>query len=223
MRPRNEHVIRTAYALSETPNDYGEISPRIYGVYSPRLGDESRICTHSETWKLVKKSKSSAHELEASKAGAGVDLGPSGVPPSLGLVAITVRSPEKQSVLKAKKRTEKPLNLDNLDTLTRGQSRELLRRLREQSRKSVNVKTIKNRNAKEKGELILKIIDFTKSIGWQLSNHAIYRLAAGHVVDIEGENYWVDHRGEVRRYGPSYRDNVRSLFARLKVISGKYN
>lgn len=103
IRPRNEHVIRTAYALSEIPNDYGVISPRIYGVYSPRLGDESRICTHSETWKLVKKSKSNAHEPEASKAGAGVDLGPSGVQLSLGLVAITVRPSEKQPVPKAKK------------------------------------------------------------------------------------------------------------------------
>ncbi len=209
MRPRNEHVIRTAYALSETPNDYGEISPRIYGVYSPRLGDESRICTHSETWKLVKKSKSNAHELEASKAGAGVDLGPSGGSPSLGLVAITVRPSEKQPVLKVLKRTEKPLNLDSLDTLTRGQRRELLCRLREQSRKSAIVKPINTVNAKDKGELALRIIDFTKSIGWLLSNHAIHRLTMGHVVNIDGENYRANQRGEIRQCEPDYHRPAR--------------
>lgn len=223
MRPRSEHVIRTAYVLSETPNDYGEISERIYGVYSPRLGDESRICTHSETWKLVKKTKKGTHEFEASNAGAGVDLDLNGVSPSLGLVAITVRLSEKQPVPKAKKRTEKSLNLDNLATLTRGQRRELLCRVREQSKKSAVVRQIKNGNAKDNGELALRIIDFTKSIGWQLSNHAIHRLAMGHVVNIEGENYKANQRGEIRQCTAHFRERVNQLMLRVDELSHKFD
>lgn len=228
MRPRNEHVIRTAYALSETPNDYGEISPRIYGVYSPRLGDESRICTHSETWKLVKKSKSNAHELEASKAGAGVDLGPSGVSPSLGLVAITVRPSEKQPDPKAKKRTAKPLNLDNLDALTRGERRELLRRLKnpppENQSEPLSPENQRQKTKGEQafshaaGELISNMKKFAYSIGWELSQHVLRRLAAGNIVDIEGKHYRVDHHGDIRQCDPAYGVRVRSLMQRVSEL-----
>ncbi|NIC26540.1 replication endonuclease [Serratia plymuthica] len=56
--PRKYHVIRTAYTSSETPNDYGDHGTQIYGVWSPRLGDASRICTHTGDWKMVRKTDS---------------------------------------------------------------------------------------------------------------------------------------------------------------------
>ena len=53
--PRKDYVVRTAYDLADKPNDYGETATQIYGVWSPQLGDDSRICTHPDNWKLVKK------------------------------------------------------------------------------------------------------------------------------------------------------------------------
>ncbi len=56
--PRKDHTVRTAYIKSETLNAYGEQGVKIYGVWSPRLGMASRICTHVDTWKKVRKAKS---------------------------------------------------------------------------------------------------------------------------------------------------------------------
>lgn len=53
--PRKDYVIRTAYDLADKPNDYGETATQIYGIWSPSLGDDSRICTHPDNWTLVKK------------------------------------------------------------------------------------------------------------------------------------------------------------------------
>ncbi|WP_342064467.1 hypothetical protein [Candidatus Fukatsuia endosymbiont of Drepanosiphum platanoidis] len=55
--PRKEHTVRTAYIECEAPNAYGEQGVKIYGVWSPRLGITSRICTHVDTWKKVRKVK----------------------------------------------------------------------------------------------------------------------------------------------------------------------
>lgn len=55
LRPRKEHVVRTAYSEADKPNDYGEHGTQIYGVWSPRLGEDSRICTHIDNWQRVRK------------------------------------------------------------------------------------------------------------------------------------------------------------------------
>ncbi|WP_035603356.1 replication endonuclease [Edwardsiella tarda] len=51
--PRHRYLIRTAYALNEEPNRYGDHGVRIYGLYS-QCG-EWRICTHGVRWKRVRK------------------------------------------------------------------------------------------------------------------------------------------------------------------------
>ncbi|EFV1821814.1 replication endonuclease [Salmonella enterica] len=53
--PRKDYVIRTAYDIADKPNDYGETGIQIYGIWSPLIGEESRICTHPDNWTLVKK------------------------------------------------------------------------------------------------------------------------------------------------------------------------
>lgn len=53
--PRKDYVIRTAYDIADKPNDYGETGIQIYGIWSPLIGEESRICTHPDNWELVKK------------------------------------------------------------------------------------------------------------------------------------------------------------------------
>ena len=49
---RNDHIVHTAYLQAEKPNDYGELGIQIFGVWSPMLGEASRICTHPDTWTL---------------------------------------------------------------------------------------------------------------------------------------------------------------------------
>lgn len=53
--PRKDYVIRTAYDIADKPNDYGETGIQIYGIWSPFIGPESRICTHPDNWTLIKK------------------------------------------------------------------------------------------------------------------------------------------------------------------------
>lgn len=53
--PRKDYVVRTAYDIADRPNDYGETGIQIYGIWSPLIGPESRICTHPDNWTLIKK------------------------------------------------------------------------------------------------------------------------------------------------------------------------
>ncbi|MEF9257936.1 replication endonuclease, partial [Escherichia coli] len=53
--PRNTYLVRTAYETAEEANDYGEFPQRIYGVRAPLLGERYTICTHPDTWKLVRR------------------------------------------------------------------------------------------------------------------------------------------------------------------------
>ncbi|HFS2283078.1 TPA: replication endonuclease [Escherichia coli] len=53
--PRNTYLVRTAYETAEEANDYGEFPQRIYGVRAPSLGERYIICTHPDTWKLVRR------------------------------------------------------------------------------------------------------------------------------------------------------------------------
>ncbi|HDQ1414556.1 TPA: replication endonuclease, partial [Escherichia coli] len=63
--PRKDYLIRTAYDLADELNDYGEQSVQIYGIWSPLIGESSRVCTHPDNWKLVRhkpEQEGSAHE-----------------------------------------------------------------------------------------------------------------------------------------------------------------
>lgn len=55
--PRESYVVRLAYHDADKPNAYGEIVERIFGIFSPRLGDDSRVCTRLKTWTIVAKLK----------------------------------------------------------------------------------------------------------------------------------------------------------------------
>ncbi len=53
--PRKDYLIRTAYDLADELNDYGEQGVQIYGIWSPLIGESSRVCTHPDNWKLVRR------------------------------------------------------------------------------------------------------------------------------------------------------------------------
>ncbi|EHU9029583.1 TPA: replication endonuclease [Escherichia coli] len=73
--PRKDYVVRLAYQPAEEMNAYCEIPEKVYGVWSPRLGEISRICTRLVKWKI--RAKSSAATGAKSGPGLGVDLLPS--------------------------------------------------------------------------------------------------------------------------------------------------
>lgn len=54
--PRESYVVRLAYHDADKPNAYGEIVEKIFGIFSPRLGEDSRVCTRLKTWTIVAKS-----------------------------------------------------------------------------------------------------------------------------------------------------------------------
>ncbi|EHS3132839.1 replication endonuclease, partial [Escherichia coli] len=68
--PRKDYLIRTAYDLADELNDYGEQSVQIYGIWSPFIGESSRVCTHPDNWKLVRRKP----EAEDSARENGFDL-----------------------------------------------------------------------------------------------------------------------------------------------------
>lgn len=70
--PREDYVVRLAYQPAEEMNAYCEIPDKVFGVWSPRLGEDSRICTRLVKWAIRAKSK--AANLAKSGAGLGGDL-----------------------------------------------------------------------------------------------------------------------------------------------------
>ena len=52
---RKDLTVRLAYEVTERGNVYAEDVQRISGVYSPRLGDESAVCTRLVKWAIVPK------------------------------------------------------------------------------------------------------------------------------------------------------------------------
>ncbi|EJJ3924139.1 replication endonuclease [Salmonella enterica] len=70
--PRKDYVVRTAYDIADRPNDYGETGIQIYGIWSPLIGPESRICTHPDNWTLIKKQPKPKDN--ATEPGFAVDL-----------------------------------------------------------------------------------------------------------------------------------------------------
>ena len=57
LKPRDSYTVRLAYHDADLPNAYGEIAEKIFGIFSPRLADDSRVCTRLKTWTIVAKLK----------------------------------------------------------------------------------------------------------------------------------------------------------------------
>ncbi len=65
---RKDLTVRLAYEVTERGNVYAEDVQRVTGVYSPRLGEESAVCTRLVKWAIVPK-------LAESEAEAGLPGG----------------------------------------------------------------------------------------------------------------------------------------------------
>lgn len=73
--PRKDYVVRTAYAIADTENDYGELPTQIYGIWSPAAGEASRVCTHPDTWTLIRKDKNKNEQAESATSSTAQPVG----------------------------------------------------------------------------------------------------------------------------------------------------
>lgn len=74
--PRDRYVVHLAYQPAEEMNAYCEIPEKVYGVWSPRLGEISRICTRLVKWTIRAKSTNTE-----AKSGPGLEVDLSTSPP----------------------------------------------------------------------------------------------------------------------------------------------
>ncbi|WP_239043375.1 hypothetical protein, partial [Citrobacter freundii] len=125
------YVVRLAYQPADEMNAYCEIPEKVFGVWSPRLGDASRICTRLVKWQIRAKSKATTGAKNG--PGLGVDLLPSptgdawsSVNNSTEAEKITNFSPDVEDMTEESE--EEIVDFENLDQSTR---RKLMRRLRE--------------------------------------------------------------------------------------------
>lgn len=185
LEPRQNHLIRTAYIESENPNDYGELGTKIYGIWSPSLGERSRVCIHSDNWKMVRKTDSNDSQTKATPVAVGVDVGfdfdiGAAVSP-LGLVAITVPTPDDEAPRQRKKRTTPPPDLSDFNKISFTQRREMGKRIREEERLAKLAK--KNRVVPPVSgpavEMCHKIDKAAQRSGWILEKWEISVLARG--------------------------------------------
>ncbi|WP_449547189.1 replication endonuclease [Lelliottia amnigena] len=129
--PREDYVVRLAYQDADEMNAYCETPEKVFGVWSPRLGEISRICTRLVKWTIRAKSKATTGAK--SGPGLGVDVLPSPTGDAWSSVnnsteekKITVLSPDVEVM--TEELEEEIIDFDNMDLAAR---RRLMRRLRE--------------------------------------------------------------------------------------------
>ncbi len=214
LEPRSNHLIRTAYIESETPNDYGELGTKIYGVWAPSLGDESRICTHADNWKMVRKTGSDDSQTKASEAAAGVDLGFDFAIGAGGIGPWTRGNkcphPAAEAPKQRKKRTTPAPDLSDFNKISFTQRREMRERLRKlpPPRFGGDDEHVKPRTQPTSApipspEMCQKIDKAAQRSGWILEKRQISTLARGGNVTFSNkmtvrvdQEYW--DQGEVK-------------------------
>ncbi|OPW98485.1 replication endonuclease [Citrobacter sp. A316] len=129
--PRENYVVRLAYQPADEMNAYCEIPEKVFGVWSPRLGDASRICTRLVKWKIRAKSKATTEAKNG--PGLGVDLLPS---PTGDAWSSVNNSTEDEKITDFSSEDEvRTENSDDeifdFDSMTDSQRRKLWKRLRQ--------------------------------------------------------------------------------------------
>jgi hypothetical protein len=127
--PRENYVVRLAYQPADEMNAYCEIPEKVFGVWSPRLGDASRICTRLVKWTIRAKSKATTEAKGGPGLGVAVLPSPTGdawssVNNSTEDEKITDLSPDVEEVTDDSE--EEMVDFERMDAATR---RKLVRRL----------------------------------------------------------------------------------------------
>ncbi|MGO2367339.1 MAG: replication endonuclease [Serratia sp. (in: enterobacteria)] len=224
--PRKYHVVRTAYTASETPNDYGDHGTQIYGVWSPRLGTSSRICTHVGDWKMVRKTDSNAPNSATDATDGdrfGVDVGRQGSPTAPWTRGNNCPLEQDSNSSGTEIAThEEPQSVD-FERLGYRERHQLLKRLRETSQKQLGDR--RQRRQPTSGEramsplqdeLIGKLDDYAFTLGIDISRAALRRLIMGQMVNIDGVRYRAGQDGVLYLVKDTEKTAPGDLMARLK-------
>lgn len=231
--PRECYTVRLAYEEAEEVNAYGESPEKIFGVFSPHIGITSRICTRLTKWKICAK-----HKTDNGKARSADAEEVSGLSPSAGGAWSSVNNSTGDQKIDEKiapvaeigstSEPEIPVPDVDFDQLDDKERRAMLRRLRNQPPTRRNIicsSTIQRKKtagdqafSPQADELIAKVEEFARSLGWQLSQHETRRLAAGHKVDIDGRYYRARPDGCIYAGQLEPRARVSALMARINRL-----
>ncbi|WP_037432316.1 replication endonuclease [Serratia plymuthica] len=224
--PRKYHVVRTAYCWADKPNTYGDHGTQIYGVWSPRLGDESRICTHINDWQMVRKTVSNTPNSATDANGGdrfGFDVDHQGGPAApwtRGNNCPIEQDSNSSGVGIATH--EEPQSVD-FEQLGYRERRELLKRLRDSGQKTPADRrqdrppTFGERAMSPlQDELIGKLDDYAFTLGIDISRAALRRLVIGQTVNIDGERYRAGQDGVLYVVKGTGKTAVGNLIARFK-------
>lgn len=197
--PREDYTVRIAYQDNEQPNAYGEITEKIFGIYSPLLGEASRICTRLKTWKIVARQK----VKPAVAVGFDVFQDDPAVPwSSVNNSPVEQKTSEPDETID---RTSEEKIID-FATITDAERRALLRRVKnerptviktsvltpaEESSRQVSAQKAAQRQEKtaQLAPVATKIRDFAESIGLSISEHQAQSLACGATLTIGSQNW----------------------------------
>lgn len=197
--PREAYTVRIAYQDNEQPNAYGEITEKIFGIYSPLLGESSRTCTRLKSWKIVARQKTKP------AVDVGVDafqLGHAEPWSSVNNSPVEQKTSEPDEAID---RTSEEKIID-FTTITDAERRALLRRVKnerptviktsaltlaeELSRQSSAQKAAaRQEKTAQLAPVAAKIRDFADSIGLSISIQQAQSLACGATLTIGGQNW----------------------------------
>lgn len=191
--PRESYVIRLAYHDAVKPNIYGEIVEKIFGIFSPHLGDDSRVCTRLKTWTIVAKLKTP--QAEDARETPEVLTLPDG--PAVPWSSVNNSTEEENLTEKTgvNGSTVGDIGID-FDQLYNQERRGLLRRLRNEpvSKKSPQIPPPEGDTAQQLRERAAqntapRLIDFAETAGISLDMSAAMSLALGAEWIIDGRRY----------------------------------
>lgn len=242
--PRERYTVRIAYEDAQEQNEYGETPEKIFGVFSPRLGELSRICTRLIKWKIRKKQASDASANDS--AGRGLAVTPptggawssvnnstgdekTAIPASIaGGDCVSCDQPDGEIA-----GTVEQENID-FDHMTDKERRALLNRLRAQppdrrhnhhsSTTQLPESTEKQTVSKQSDEWRASIADFAHSLGWDISTGELRRLETGSAITFAGHNYVAGadgclYRTQARKQKEAeYQDKAATLLQRVAAL-----
>lgn len=224
--PRKYHVVRTAYTLADKPNTYGDHGTQIYGIWSPRLGYDSRICTHTSDWQMVRKTASALPNTASGATGGehvGFDFdlqgGPS-APWTSGNNCPIEQNPNSSGEDIATHEESQSVDFEQLGYRERQQ---LLKRLRETSKKPPTERRQSRQPTPGEcaisplhDDLIGKLDDYAFTLRIDISRVALRRLVMGQIVNIDGARYRAGHYGVLYLVKDAGKTAPVDLMARLK-------
>ena len=224
--PRKYHVVRTAYTLADKPNTYGDHGTQIYGIWSPRLGDDSRICTHTGDWQMVRKTASALPNTASGATGGehvGFDFDLQGGPSAPWTRGNNCPIEQDTNSLGAGITTHKEPQSIDFERLGYKERRELLKRLRNPGQKTLRDRP-KSRQltpgehalSPQHNELIEKLDDYAYTLGIDISRATLRRLVMGQTVNIEDVRYLARRDGVLYLVQKNHQKTAGNLLARLR-------